>query len=76
MVVEAIPFNATELGHYELYAYVVMPNRVHWLATPAVELQKLTRSLKSITSKRANALLGLTADHLGTCAWTISSFYR
>jgi REP element-mobilizing transposase RayT len=62
MVVEAIHFNAAELGHYELHAFVVMPNHVHLLATPAVELQKLTRSLKGITSKRANAMLGLTGS--------------
>jgi hypothetical protein len=58
MVVEAIHFNTAELGHYELHAYVVMPNHVHLLATPAVELQKLTRSLKGITSKRANGYSG------------------
>jgi REP element-mobilizing transposase RayT len=62
MVVEAIHFNAAVLGHYELHAFVVMPNHVHLLATPAVELQKLTRSLKGITSKRANAMLGLTGS--------------
>jgi putative transposase len=62
MVVDAIYFNATELGHYELHAFVVMPNHVHLLATPAVELQKLTRSLKGITSKRANSILGLTGS--------------
>jgi len=60
MVVEAIHFNAAALGHYQLHAFVVMPNHVHLLATPGVELQKLTRSLKGITSKRANAMLGLT----------------
>jgi putative transposase len=60
MVVEAIHFNAAVLGHYELHAFVVMPNHVHLLATPAVALRKLTRSLKGITSKRANAILGLT----------------
>jgi putative transposase len=62
MVVEAILFNASTLGHYELHAFVVMPNHVHLLATPAVALQKLTRSLKGITSKRANAILGLTGN--------------
>jgi REP element-mobilizing transposase RayT len=60
MVVEAIHFNATVLGHYELHAFVVMPNHVHLLATPVVALQKLTRSLKGITSKRANSMLGRT----------------
>jgi REP element-mobilizing transposase RayT len=36
-----------------------MPNHVHMLATPAVTLPKLTRSLKGITAKRANAILKL-----------------
>lgn len=56
MVVEAIEYNATVLGHYALHAFVVMPNLVHLLATPAVPLPKLTRSLKGITAKRANEI--------------------
>ena len=62
MVVEAIEYNATTLGHYALHAFVVMPNHVHLLAAPAVELPKLTRSLKGITAKRANAMLALTGN--------------
>ena len=62
MVVEAIQYNADVLGHYALHAFVVMPNHVHLLATPAVALPKLTRSLKGITAKRANAMLGLTGS--------------
>jgi REP element-mobilizing transposase RayT len=60
MVVEAIYCNAITLGHYVLHAFVVMPNHVHLLAAPAVALPKLTKSLKGITAKRANAILGLT----------------
>src|SRR5271166_6260490 len=60
MIVEAIHYNADVLGHYRLDAFVVMPNHVHLLATPAVPLPKLTKSLKGITAKRANAVLGLT----------------
>ncbi len=60
MIVEAIQYNASTLGHYVLHAFVVMPNHVHLLATPAVPLPKLTKSLKGITAKRANAMLGLT----------------
>jgi putative transposase len=70
MVVEATHFSAAVLGHYELHAFVVMPNHVHLLATPAVALRKLTRSLKGITSKRANAMLGLT----GTRFWQEESY--
>jgi putative transposase len=60
MVVDSIYFNASKLGHFELHAFAVMPNHVHLLVTPAVALPRLTRSLKGITSKRANAILGLT----------------
>ena len=49
MVVEAIRHNANVLGHYQLHAFVVMPNHVHLLVTPAVQLRKLTKSLKGIT---------------------------
>jgi len=70
VVVDSIHFNALKLGHYELHAFVVMPNHMHLLATPAVELPKLTRSLKGITSKRANAILRLT----GTPFWQEESY--
>ena len=59
MVVEAIYYNPGILGHYFLHAFVVMPNHVHMLVTPTVALPKLTRSLKGITSKRANTMLAL-----------------
>ena len=60
MLVEAIQYNAETLRHYVLHAFVVMPNHVHLLITPAVPLPMLTKSLKGITAKRANAVLGLT----------------
>jgi REP element-mobilizing transposase RayT len=60
MIVEAIHYNADILGHYLLQAFVVMPNHVHLLITPALPLPKLTKSLKGITAKRANAMLELT----------------
>jgi len=62
MVVDAIRYNADILGHYRLHAFVVMPNHVHLLATPAVALPKLTKSLKGITAKRANTMLALTGN--------------
>jgi len=61
-VVEAIDYNAQTLSHYTLHAFVVMPNHVHLLVTPKVDLPKLTKSLKGITAKRANAILGLTGS--------------
>ena len=70
MMVEAIQYNARILGHYVLHAFVIMPNHVHLLATPAVVLPKLTKSLKGITAKRANEMLGLT----GSPFWQEESF--
>ena len=70
MVVEAIHYSATVLGHYTLHAWVVMPNHVHLLATPAVALCTLTKSLKGITAKRANAMLALT----GSSFWQDESY--
>jgi putative DNA methylase len=65
LVLEAIQYNARVLAHYVLHAFAVMPNHVHLLITPRVPLPKLTKSLKGITAKRANALLGQT----GTSFW-------
>jgi putative DNA methylase len=64
------PAIADILGHYSLHAFVVMPNHVHLLATPAVALPRLTKSLKGVTAKRANEMLGLT----GTPFWQEESY--
>jgi putative transposase len=62
LVVEAIHHNARTLGHYVSHAFVGMPNHVHLLVTPEVALPELTKSLKGITAKRANASLGLPGE--------------
>jgi REP element-mobilizing transposase RayT len=62
MVARAIHYNADVLSHYALHAFVVMPNHVHLLLTPAIEIPKVTKSLKGITAKRANRMLGLTGN--------------
>jgi putative transposase len=72
MVIEAFYYNAVTLGHYDLHAYAVMANHVHLLLTPQIALPKLTKSLKGITAKRANALLGLT----GSPFWKEESYDR
>ena len=46
----------------ELHAFLVMPNHVRLLATPALALPKLTKSLKGITARRASAMLVLTGS--------------
>jgi putative DNA methylase len=70
MAVEALHYNAEALRHYDLHAFVVMPNHVHVLLTPHVPLPKLTKSIKGITAKRANQLLG----HTGQPFWQEESY--
>ena len=69
-IVDALHCNANTLGRYVLHAFAVMPNHVHLLATPAIALPKLTKSLKGITAKRANAMLALT----GATFWQEESY--
>jgi putative transposase len=70
MIVEAVRYNAQILRHYDLHAFAVMPNHVHLLATPVVPLPKLTKSLKGITAKGANAMLAL----IGQPFWQEESY--
>ena len=70
IVVDAILHNGQNLKHYALHAYVVMPNHVHMLATAAVPISVVTKSLKGITAKRANALLRQT----GRSFWQEESY--
>jgi len=72
IVVSAVHHAKAILRHYELHAFVVMPNHVHMLLTPKVPIPILMKSLKSITAKRANAILGLR----GTPFWQDESFDR
>ena len=43
---------------FELHAWVIMPNHVHLLLTPKVNVSKVLGSLKAGSAKRANSLLG------------------
>ena len=70
MVVDALQYNSEVLGHYDLHAFVVMPNHVHVLLTACIALPKLTKSIKGITAKRANELLG----HAVQCFWQEESY--
>ncbi len=72
LIVEGIRYNAEVLRHYSLHAYTVMPNHVHLLVTPVIPLPKLTKSLKGITAKRANAMLKLK----GKTFWQDESYDR
>ncbi len=47
-----------ELGHYNLFAYVIMPTHVHVLLEPRLPLARITRGLKGVSARDANATLG------------------
>jgi putative transposase len=78
MVVEAIHYRERSLdrerslGHYHLHCYVVMGNHVHILITPRVPVSKLMHSLKRVTGREANRILGLT----GQPFWQDESYDR
>jgi REP element-mobilizing transposase RayT len=59
-IVHASLHHGAHISHYELHAWVIMPNHVHLLITPRVEVSRLLRSLKRAT--RANELLRRTGE--------------
>jgi len=61
IVVTALRFGAQE-GKYDLYAYVVMPNHVHILITPNIDLPEIMRWLKGRTARVANRILGRSGE--------------
>jgi len=58
---------------YRLSAWVVMPNHLHFLATPCagVELSDIQHSLKSYTAHEANKILGRAGQF-----WQVEAFDR
>jgi len=62
----------TEIGHYQMHAWVIMPNHVHLLFTPHVSVSKLLGSLKGASAKRSNLLLSRT----GQPFWQDESYDR
>ena len=70
LVAAAILRGASELRHYNLHSYSVMPNHVHLLVTPKLQVQKITRALKGVTARKANDLLHRT----GLPFWQDESF--
>lgn len=61
VVVDAI-HKGVDLGHYRLGAWVVMANHVHLLIEPAIAPERLMKSLKGVTAREANRLLGRTGE--------------
>lgn len=60
VVVDAIRRGAGQ--DYQLHAWVLMPNHVHLLITPQVELSQLLRKLKGASARHANKLLSQTGQ--------------
>ncbi len=56
-VLASIEYGA-QRGDYDLHAWVIMPNHVHLLLTPRVNVSKALGSLKAGSAKSANLLLG------------------
>lgn len=59
-VVAALHRGEYDLRHYDLHAFVVMPNHVHVLLSPLRELERITNGLKGVTAREANRILGRT----------------
>ncbi|HKM91236.1 MAG TPA: transposase [Candidatus Acidoferrales bacterium] len=59
-----------KLGQYTLFSYVVMPNHVHVLLEPRLPLLRVTRGIKGVSARDANAALG----RVGKPFWQDESF--
>lgn len=70
LVVESLGHAAKTLESCELHAYVVMANHVHILITPREPIARITKSIKSYSARKANAILRRT----GTPFWQDESF--
>jgi REP element-mobilizing transposase RayT len=62
LVAHAIRAGETEKRFYELSSWVVMPNHVHMLILPKVDVPVIMRWLKGSTARRANQLLERTGQ--------------
>jgi len=59
-----------DLRHYDLEAWVVMANHVHLLIKPMIAPNRLMQSLKGVTAREANKILGRT----GQAFWQKESY--
>jgi REP element-mobilizing transposase RayT len=72
VVIAALRYQGDHLRHLQLHSFVVMPNHVHLLVTPLVEVSKVTHSLKRFTASECNRILRLT----GNPFWQDESYDR
>jgi len=69
LVIASIRYNAEQLQHYELHAFVVMANHVHLLVLPRVNPSRFLQSVKGYTAREANRLLGRTGQPFWQAEW-------
>jgi type I restriction enzyme R subunit/putative DNA methylase len=62
--------SAAEHGHYVLHEYVVMPNHVHMLVFPKIDMSSAMKYLKGRTAALANRILGREGQRF----WQAESF--
>ena len=55
-------YRGMEIGHYRLGPFVIMANHVHVLLLPLVSPSRFLKSLKSVTARNANRVLGRTGE--------------
>ncbi len=70
LVANTLHYGEATRRFYDLYAWVIMPNHVHVILKPRMELSAILRWLKGRTGRMANRLLGRT----GTAFWQDESF--
>jgi putative transposase len=58
VVVNTLRYGSEVRGWYQVYSYVIMPNHVHILLEPSVELARITQWSKGRTARVCNRLLG------------------
>jgi len=58
LVVDSLQQGEERFHRYQLHAYVVMPNHVHFLVTPRVVAIRWLGPLKGFTAHEANRILG------------------
>ena len=68
--VESIILRGVDLGHYAVWAYVIMLNHVHILVQPRVLLSQITHGVKGVSARDANLILG----RVGKPFWQDESF--
>lgn len=69
-VMEAIRYREEQMQCCSVHTCVVMPNHVHLLLTPSIDLPKIMHSLKRYTARSANQALGI----VGQSFWQSESY--